>query len=59
MLNILTPLLLQKPFGSPNPSDNNPIDFSNPFNVIVFIILPILLVIFYFYWKRKQKRDRE
>ncbi|MEO8773154.1 MAG: adenylosuccinate synthetase [Gelidibacter sp.] len=55
MLNILTPLLLQKPSATPNPGSNSSIDFSTPFDVIVFIILPIIIIILYVYWRRSKK----
>lgn len=59
MLNILSLLLLQVPSSTPNPGDTSPIDFSNPFEVIVYIIAPILLVIFYFVYRKKQKKDND
>ncbi|WP_027126565.1 hypothetical protein [Gelidibacter mesophilus] len=59
MFNILVPLAVQTPTGTPNPSDSSPIDFSNPFEIIVFVIAPILLVIFYLYYRKKKKNDRE
>ena len=59
MLNNLYPLLLlQMPIGTRNPDDNNPIDLTSTFDVIVYIILPILLIIFYILW-RKKKRDKK
>lgn len=48
-------LFMQLPIGTPNPDDNKPIDFSEPFDVIVFIILPILFIIFYIIWRRNKK----
>ncbi len=59
MLNKLYPFILQLPPGTRNPDDNSPIDLTSPFDVIVFIILPIMLVIFYILWRRKKKQDRE
>lgn len=59
MLNLLYLLPLQLPFGTRNPQDNKPIDFSSPFDVIVFIIGPILMIIFYFYWKRTKKNEED
>jgi len=59
MLNILYPLLMQIPSNTPNPGDTNPIDLSNPFEVIVFIVVPILLVIFYFIYRKKHKDDKD
>ena len=54
MLNILN--ILQLPMGTPNPDDNSPIDLTNPFDVIVFIILPIFMIVFYVFWRRNKKR---
>lgn len=49
---------LQLPPGTQNPDDNTPIDISNPFDVIVYIILPLVLVIGYVLWLRKKKQDK-
>lgn len=56
--NLYLLLLLQMPIGTRNPDDNNPIDLTSTFDVIVYIILPILLIIFYILW-RKKKRDKK
>lgn len=48
----------QAPEGIPKPSDNEPIDFTELPNVIVFIVIPILVLIFYFLWK-KGKSNRK
>ncbi|MEQ8218902.1 MAG: adenylosuccinate synthetase [Arenibacter sp.] len=53
------PLLLQLPIGTRNPDDNNPIDLTSAFDVIVYIILPILMIIFYIIWRKKKKQDKE
>ncbi|WP_299780884.1 adenylosuccinate synthetase [uncultured Formosa sp.] len=58
MINTAYKLLAQLPLGTPNPDDNTPIDFTDPFDVIVFVILPILMVIFYVIWKKKQKNNK-
>lgn len=58
MLNKLYPLLIQLPIGTPSPDNNNPINLTRPFDVVVYIILPILVVIFYILWRRK-KRDND
>lgn len=57
MRNILNPLLLQLPPGTQNPDDNSPIDLTKPFDVIVYIILPIAIGVFYYFWRKKQKKD--
>ncbi len=56
----LTPFLYaQMPTHSPNPQDNTPIDFNNLFDVIVFIVLPILMFIFYILWRKQVKKNRD
>lgn len=59
MLHKLYPLLLQLPIGTRNPDDNDPIDLTSPFDIIVFIILPILMLIFYILWRKKKKQDKD
>lgn len=58
MLNILYFLIFQTPTSTPNPGENSAIDFSKPFDIIVFVILPIVVVFLYFLWRRKQKEDK-
>ena len=48
--------LLQSPTSTPNPGDANTLDLSNPFELIVYIICPIAILIFYFLY-RKQNRN--
>ncbi|GAA4281194.1 adenylosuccinate synthetase [Gaetbulibacter aestuarii] len=57
MLKLLLQIFLQLPPGTRNPDDNSPIDFSNPFELVVYIILPILIVIFYIIWRKKKKNE--
>ncbi|MCG2462198.1 adenylosuccinate synthetase [Flavobacteriaceae bacterium F89] len=60
MLYNLYILLLQLPIGTRNPDDIDPIDLTRPFDVIVYIILPVLLIVFYILWrKNKKKRDKK
>lgn len=58
MLNIY-PLLLQLPIGSRNQDDNNPIDLTSAFDIIVYIVLPILMIIFYILWRKKKRKDKD
>ena len=58
MIYKLYPLLLQLPIGTRNPDDNSPIDLTNAFDVIVYIILPVLMIIFYIFWRKKKKKDK-
>lgn len=51
--------ILQLPQGTQNPDDNLPVDLKDPFDLIVFVILPILLIVFYIIWKRKRKNRKD
>jgi hypothetical protein len=57
MTDKLHTFLLQLPIGTRNPDDNSPIDLSSAFDVIVYIILPILMVVFYILWRKKKDRN--
>lgn len=39
--------------------DDVPVDFSNPWNIVLYIIFPLLLVIFYLYWLKTKRKERE
>jgi len=56
MLNSI--LLLQTPTGTPKPGSNTPIDISNPFDVIVYIVMPIVIIAVFFILKKKKKDDK-
>lgn len=49
----------QQPTHVPSPQNNSPIDLNNWFDIIVFIIIPIVLVIIYFLWRSQVKKDKE
>lgn len=49
---------IQLPIGTPNPDDNQPVDLSQPFDLIVFVILPVVIVVLYIIWRRKKKQER-
>lgn len=53
--NLIT-TIIQAPSSTPNPGDSNQLDFSSPFDWIVFIILPIVLVILYFMYRNNKKK---
>ncbi|MFO7672133.1 MAG: adenylosuccinate synthetase [Lutibacter sp.] len=46
----------QRPTHSQNPQDNTPIDLNNLFDVIAFIVLPIVVIIFYFLWRKQVRK---
>lgn len=39
--------------------DNEKVDFSNPWNIVLYIVFPILLTIFYIRWSIGKRRERE
>ena len=55
MLTLFNALVTQLPMGTPNPDDNKPLDLSDPFELITFVIIPIVILILYIYWRRTKK----
>lgn len=49
----------QLPTHSSNPQNNSPLEFNNLFNVIVFIVLPVVMFILYLMWRKQVKKDRD
>lgn len=50
------PLNLQIPTDVPNPSQNTPIDLTSIFDILLFIVAPLVLLIVYFFLRKKSKR---
>ncbi|WP_442845717.1 adenylosuccinate synthetase [Leeuwenhoekiella sp. H156] len=48
--------ILQLPPGTQNPDDNLPVNLKDPFDLIVFVILPVVLLVLYVLWRRKRKK---
>ncbi len=46
---------IQIPTEVPHPSNNSPIDLSNIFDVLLFIVAPLLLIVFYFLLRKKSR----
>lgn len=46
----------QIPTEVPHPDNNSPIDISNPADIILYIVLPLIFVILYFVWSKRRKR---
>ncbi len=44
----------QIPKDVPHPVTNTKLDLSNPADLIIYIILPVILIILYFIWRRKK-----
>ena len=49
----------QIPTEVPKPQDNSPINLTDPFELIVFVILPVLFIIFFFVWRGRKKIETE
>jgi hypothetical protein len=41
----------------PNNSNNAPINLSDPADVVIFIILPVVFLILYLIWRNKKKKN--
>ena len=47
----------QKQPGIPQP--RGPVDLSDTSNIVIFIVLPIIVIILYFVWRRATKKRKE
>lgn len=61
ILYILLVLFSLKSFGQiptevPHPDNNTPVDFSNPADIIIYIVLPVIVIILYFVWRKNARR---
>ncbi len=48
--------ILQLPLGTQNPDDNLPVNLKVPFDLVVFVILPVILIILYLIWRKKRRK---
>jgi len=46
----------QIPRDVPNPQDNSPVDFTDPANIIILVILPLLVIGLVILWRNKKKK---
>ena len=51
--------MIQLPTEVPNPDNNTPLDVTNPFEIIVYIVIPIVLLVFYFFLRKKSRRNAD
>lgn len=49
--------LLQSPEGIPKESDNEPVDFTDIGNIVVYLLIPLLIIILYFVWRQLRIRE--
>ncbi len=52
-------LYSQIPTDVPNPQNNPPVDFSQPANIVIFIVLPVVILIFAIIWYNKKRKDKQ
>ncbi len=57
MLLICFYALAQSPPELPHPKDNHPIDLTNPADLILYIVLPLVIIFLFFIWRAKKKND--
>jgi len=51
-------LAAQQSTHSARDNSNTPLDLSKPFDLIVFIILPIVCIVLYIIWFRRMKKEK-
>lgn len=57
---VLLQLLLQIPQGVPHPDNSEPLVLQTPFDYILYVGIPILILIGgYLWWRRKKKRENK
>lgn len=49
--------LSQLPVDHQTPDHNTPVDLSLPFDLMVFVILPLVVIILLLLWRRKKRQD--
>jgi len=49
----------QIPREVPHPNNNTPLDVTNPFELIVYVIIPVAMIVLYFYLRKKRKASRK
>lgn len=53
-------IILQIPQGVPNPADSEPLTLETPFDYILYIGMPLLILIGFIFWRRRKKqREKE
>lgn len=58
MLLAFTKVSAQIPQGIPYEPDRDPINLRSPWNILLFIVLPVILFVFYYYWRKKKRRNK-
>lgn len=50
---------VQIPREVPHPDNNTPLDLSNPFEVIIYIVIPVLLIGLYFFLRKRNRQAKK
>jgi len=60
LIIVLSPFLslAQIPKDVPHPSNNTPLDLSDPADIIIYIALPLLAGVFVWIWLRRKKKSK-
>jgi hypothetical protein len=48
-------LMIQIPTDVPSPNNNTPIDLNSTFEVLLYIVAPVLLIILYLFLRKKSR----
>lgn len=59
IITLLSTILVhgQIPTEVPKPQDNKPVDFTDPVEIVVFILLPLIMIVLFIIWSKKKRRD--
>jgi cytochrome bd-type quinol oxidase subunit 2 len=38
------------------PHQSEPVDFTSGWNILIYIVLPIMMVVYYYWWRKKQRK---
>ena len=52
-------MIFQLPTDTPNPSQNTPIDLTSIFDIVVFIVAPVVMVFLYFFLQKKERPNND
>jgi hypothetical protein len=51
-----TPLISVAQIPQDIPNQSEPVDFTSGWNILIYIVLPILMGIYYYFWRKKQRK---
>lgn len=38
------------------PHQSEPVDFTSPLNILLYIVLPVIMVVYYYLWRKNQRK---